>query len=66
MVQRVSYPISRNGAAMLVIRSDLSIRLKTRCLSARGAGNFVHLFHSEGDEIDNTTREEARAAAAIL
>jgi len=45
--------------------SYLSIRLKTRYLSARGAGNFVHPFHSEGDEIDNTTREDARMAAAI-
>jgi len=30
-----------------------------------GAGNFVHPFHSEGDEIDNTTRADARMAAAI-
>ena len=45
--------------------SYLSIRLKTRYLSAGGAGNFVHPFHSEGDEIDNTTREGARMAAAI-
>ena len=62
MVQRVSYPIRRNGAAMLVIRSVTSL---FGYLSARGAGNFVHPFHSEGDEIDNTTREEARMAAAI-
>ena len=66
MVQRASYPISRNGAAMFVIRSVTSLfGLKRGICRQGGAGNFVHPFHSEGDEIDNTTREDARMAAAI-